>query len=397
MRHFDGRRVLLVVTGGISAYKSVSLLRLLTEAGATVEVLMTEAAEQMVGHVTFEALSGLPVHRNLWEKPLAHIELGRDSDLIIVAPATADMLARMAQGLAGDLASATLLAAEAPILAAPAMNTRMWEHPATRANVARLSDAGVTMVGPATGWLAEGETGEGRMEEPETIFAHAARRIAPAGELTGRKVVVTAGPTRAALDPVRYIGNRSSGRMGYALAQAAWTRGAEVVLVSGPATIDPPVGPRVVEVETAGEMLEAVRSELTDAAVLAMAAAVADFAPADVADRKIKKEGTALDLSLAAGPDLLQETREARTKAGVFTLGFALETHDGIANAQRKLREKGLDMVALNMADEPGSGFDVETNRVTLIEPDDAVEELPLLGKLEVAERLLDRIEERLA
>lgn len=397
MRHFDGRRVLLVVTGGISAYKSVSLLRLLTEAGASVEVLMTEAAEQMVGHVTFEALSGRPVHRNLWEKPLAHIELGRDSDLIIVAPATADMLARMAQGLAGDLASATLLAAEAPILAAPAMNTRMWEHPATRANVQRLSDAGVTMVGPTTGWLAEGETGEGRMEEPETIFAHAARRIAPAGELTGRKVVVTAGPTRAALDPVRYIGNRSSGRMGYALAQAAWTRGADVVLVSGPASVDPPVGPRVIEVETAGEMLEALRAELEDAAVLAMVAAVADFAPADVADEKIKKDGTAFDLSLAGGPDLLHETRDARAEGGVFTLGFALETHDGVANAQRKLREKGLDMVALNMADEPDSGFDVETNRVTLIEPDDAVEELPLLSKLEVAERLLDRIEERLA
>lgn len=397
MRHFDGRRVLLVVTGGISAYKSVSLLRLLTEAGASVDVLMTEAAEKMVGHVTFEALSGRPVHRNLWEWPLAHIELGRDTDLIIVAPATADMLARMAQGLAGDLASATLLAAEAPILAAPAMNTRMWEHPATRANIARLSEAGVTLVGPATGWLAEGETGEGRMEEPEVIFAHGARRIAPEGELKGRKVVVTAGPTRAALDPVRYIGNRSSGRMGYALAQAAWTRGADVVLISGPASVEPPIGPRVVEVETAAEMLEALRSELEGAAVLAMAAAVADFAPADVADRKIKKDGAALDLSLAAGPDLLHETREVRTKAGVFTLGFALETHDGIANAQRKLREKGLDMVALNMADEPDSGFDVETNRVTVIEPDDAVEELPLLEKSEVAERLLDRIEERLA
>lgn len=396
MRPFDGKRVLLVVSGGISAYKSVILLRLLAEAGARVEVLMTDAAEQMVGHVTFEALSGRPVHRSLWTRPLAHIELGRDCDLVVVAPATADILAKLAQGLADDLASSTLLAAAAPVLAAPAMNTRMWENSATRANIEALRAAGVEFVGPATGFLAEGETGLGRMAEPVSILAHVGRRLEIGSALAGRTVVVTAGSTRAPIDPVRYIGNRSSGRMGYALAASAWRRGAEVTLISGPATVPPPPGPRLVSVERADEMLDALRAELSEAAVLLMAAAVSDFQVPEERPDKIKRSAAGLELRLESGPDLLVETLEERRAAGVFTLGFALETENGIENARRKRTGKGLDMIALNFAGASGSGFDVPTNRVTVIESDDSVEELPLLSKEEVAERLLDRIEERL-
>jgi len=398
LRPFDGKRVLLVVTGGISAYKSVSLLRRLTECGADVQVLMTEAAEKMVGAVTFEALSGQPVHRGLWDQPLAHIELGRDADAIVVAPATANILAKLAHGLADDLASATLLAASAPVLVAPAMNTRMWNNPATQANIALVETAGVTRVGPATGPLAEGESGLGRMEEPDVILAHVGRLLEGDSILKGKKVVVTAGPTLVPLDPVRYLGNRSSGRMGFALAASAWRRGADVVLICGPTSVEPPAGPRVERVESSDEMLGSLRAELDGAAILAMAAAVADFRAQQPGDQKLKKDdATSLDLKLTLGPDLLLETMEQRASKSVFTLGFALETEDGLANARIKLRDKGMDMVALNLAGEPDSGFDAVTNRVTIIDRDDSVEELPLLAKYEVADRLLDRIEERLS
>jgi phosphopantothenoylcysteine decarboxylase/phosphopantothenate--cysteine ligase len=397
VRPFDGKRVLLVVSGGIAAYKSVHLLRLMTEAGARVEVVMTKAAEEMVGHVTFEALSGRPVQRSLWERPLAHIELGRDADLIVVAPATANILAKLAHGLADDLASATLLAAAVPIVAAPAMNSRMWRNPATRGNLEALREAGVELVGPAEGALAEGEVGIGRMVEPEELLAHVGRRLESPSPLAGRRVVVTAGPTRAPVDPVRYLGNRSSGRMGYALAAAAWRRGAEVVLISGPASLAPPPGPELVRVERAEEMLGALRKALEGASVLCMAAAVSDFRASEVRPDKIKKSGSDLEVRFEPGPDLLAETREARRAAGILSLGFALETRDGVENARRKLNEKGLDMIALNFAGEPGSGFESPTNRVTLIESDDSLEELPLLGKEELADRLLDRIEERLS
>lgn len=396
MRPFEGRRVLLVVSGGIAAYKSVYLLRRLKEAGAVVDVLMTEAAERMVGPVTFEALAGRPVHRSLWAEPLAHIELGREAELVVVAPATADLLAKLAHGLADDLASATLLAAAAPVLAAPAMNTRMWTHPATQANVETLLARGVELVGPDDGPLAERESGIGRMAEPEELLAHIGRRLEEDSPLAGRKVVVTAGPTREPIDAVRYVGNRSSGRMGFALAASAWRRGADVVLICGPTAVRPPTGPRRVRVETAEEMLEALEAELEGAAVLLMAAAVSDFRNPNRMDRKIKKEGGGLELRLEPGPDLLAETAERRRASGTFTLGFALETEDGVANARRKRTEKGLDMVALNYADDPDGGFDAATNRVTIVTDDELVEELPLLDKSEVADRLLDRIEERL-
>jgi phosphopantothenoylcysteine decarboxylase/phosphopantothenate--cysteine ligase len=399
VRPFDGRRVLLVVSGGIAAYKSAYLLRLLGEAGATVDVVMTRAAERFVGPVTFEALSGRPVHTDLWERPLAHIELGRDADLAIVAPATADLLADMAAGRADGLAPATLLAASCPVLACPAMNGRMWEHPATRENVARLRERGVRLVGPAHGPLAEGEIAIGRMEEPSTILAEAGRLLETGSALSGLRVVVTAGPTRAPIDPVRYVGNRSSGRMGFALAASAWRRGADVVCIHGPASVAVPHGPRAVPVETSAEMGEALARELETADVLVMAAAVSDYLCAEPRAAKIRKEDlgdTDLALHLVRGPDLLRATRAARAERGTLTLGFALETGNGRENARRKLEEKGMDLVALNEAGRPDTGFEAETNRVTLIDASGAVEELPLLPKPDVADLLLDRVEARL-
>ena len=399
MRPFDGRRVLLVVSGGIAAYKSVILLRAFRAAGAEVEVLMTSAAERFVGPVTFEALAGRPVHTDLWTNPLAHIELGRACDLAIVAPATADLLSAMAHGRADDLASATLLAADCPVLACPAMNVRMWENPSTRRNIALLTGDGIQFVGPAHGELAEGETGIGRMAEPEEIMVEAGRILEPESELAGRKLVVTAGPTREAIDPVRFIGNRSSGRMGFELAASAWRRGAEVVCIHGPVSVPPPLGPRNIEVEDAVSMLNALRTELEGSSVLCMAAAVSDFQVEQPSNEKIKKDELAagkLALALESGPDLLLETAEQRAAAGVFTLGFALETTDGVSNATAKLERKSMSLVALNQAGAQDAGFEVDTNRITLIDPSGSVEELPLLSQREAADRLLDRIEARL-
>lgn len=398
MRPFDGRRILLVVSGGIAAYKSVILVRRLLQAGAEVDVIMTPSAKEFIGPVTFEGITGRPVHHDLWERPMAHLELGAMADAVVVAPATADLLARMATGRADDLAATALLAADAPILAAPAMNTRMWQNPASRANAETLRDRGVQLVGPAHGELAEGEVGLGRMAEPEVLLAETGRLLerlrSTDSPLEGLKVVVTAGPTRAPMDPVRYLGNRSSGRMGFAVAAAAWRRGADVRLLSGPARADVPHGPRLTRVERSEEMLDALHAELPGSRVLVMAAAVADFEFAEERDRKIKRgEEEALEIHLRPAPDLLAETRELRDREGIFTVGFALETNDPGASARRKLRDKKLDLVALNEAGSPDTGFDAPTNQLTLIAPDGQEERLPLLPKEEAAERLLDRVE----
>lgn len=392
-----GPRVLLVVSGGIAAYKSAVLVRRLREVGATVDVVMTAAADRMMGTTTFQALSGRPVHVDLWTEPLAHIELGREADLAIVAPATAHILARMAHGLADDMATAMLLAASCPILVCPAMNVRMWENEATRQNVLTLRERGVEVLGPEYGELAEGEEGLGRMVEPEVI-AEAAHRLMrrPTSALAGRKVVVTAGPTLAPIDPVRYLGNRSSGKMGFALARSAWRRGADVVLIAGPTTALPPHGPRLLRVETATEMLDTLQREIDGAALLIMAAAVSDFVVRTVAERKIKREGSAgLELRLEAGPDLLSETIERRSAGSVFSVGFAVETDDALENARRKLNAKSIDLMVVN---EPGpdTAFDADTNRVTLLDPTGWTDEWPLLPKETVAERLLDVVEGRL-
>lgn len=396
-RPWVGSRVLLGVTGGIAAYKVVQVARDLTQLGAAVDVVMTRSARAFVGEVSFEGVTGRPVLSEILEpgRALDHIRLAREADAVCVAPATADFLARAAHGRSDDLLSAILLATRAPVLVCPAMNDAMWSHPATVANAARVVDLGYAMVGPADGALAVGEgSGPGRMEEQATIIQHVGRALTGPTRFTGRRVVVTAGPTREPVDPVRFLGNRSSGRMGFALAAAAWRRGAHVALVAGPTQLDPPAGPRLHAVESADAMKNAVDRLVRDADLLVMAAAVADFRPSRPPERKIKKEAAPDAIALEAAPDVLRETAESRP-SGCLVVGFALETDDGEANARRKLESKGMDLVVLNQTGSD-SGFETETNRVTLIERGGESELLPLLAKDEVAERILDRIERRM-
>jgi phosphopantothenoylcysteine decarboxylase/phosphopantothenate--cysteine ligase len=392
-----GRRVVLGVSGGIASYKACFVARRLTEAGATVDVVLTSAAAEFVRPVTFEALTGRPVLASLWDRDraLAHISLAKESDLVIVAPATANLIARAAQGMADDLLTAILLARRGPVLLAPAMNDKMFSHPKTGENLEALRARGWVVVGPERGALAEGWSEDpGRMSEPETIVAHAERILrAPHSRLNGKKVVVTAGPTREALDPVRVITNRSSGRMGYALARAAFARGAEVVLISGPTLLSPPPGVEPIRVESTEEMARAVAAALKKAAVLVMAAAPADFRPARPAKRKRPRSEGPLSLELEPTPDILENTKPLRRRC--VTVGFALETGSDLARARRKLEDKGLDLIVVNRADEPGSGTEVETNRVTLIGKRGS-ESLPLLAKEEVAEKIWDAVEELL-
>jgi phosphopantothenoylcysteine decarboxylase / phosphopantothenate---cysteine ligase len=391
-----GRHVVLGVSGGIAAYKSCVLARRLTEAGATVDVVLTAAASEFVRPVVFEALTGRPVLTSLWEpqRALAHLALAKTPDLVILAPATAHLLARAAMGLADDLLTALLLARTGPVLCAPAMNDAMWAHPATRANLKTLAKRGWQFIGPDAGPLAEGPSERpGRMSEPETIVAAAARLVAGQGRWVGRKVVVTAGPTREHLDPVRVITNPSSGRMGYALAEAALARGAEVVLVTGPTELPLPGAAAAVRVETTAEMGRAVQAVLKDAHVLFMAAAPADYRPLAPADRKRPRDGGRLSIELEATPDILAGLKRPK---GCIVVGFALETGDGLARAREKLQTKRLDFVVLNDALEPGAGFEVTTNKVTILPKAGEPVALPLLPKRDVAERILDLVESAL-
>lgn len=395
-RPFSGRRVVLGVTGGIAAYKAVTVARELTLAGAAVDVVLSQGALEFVRPLTFEALTGRPAYSSLYPSgdPLLHIRLARDADAVVIAPATANLLARAAAGMADDLLTATLLATEAPVVVCPAMNDRMYAHPATQSNLQRLKEFGYLIAGPAVGPLAWGEgEGPGRMLEPEEILAHAGRALEGRTPLAGRRVVVTAGPTREAIDPVRYIGNRSSGRMGYEIAAAAWRRGADVLLISGPSHLPPPVGVELRKIESAEEMRAAVADALPAADALVMVAAVADFRPASSAEQKIKKEaGIVPHIELEPTADVLRATREVR-RAGSVIVGFALETTDAVENGRRKLEGKGLDLLVVNDATEPGAGFEVETNRVVLLQAGQPDEALPLMSKAEVADRILDRVE----
>lgn len=394
-RPFDGRRVLLGVTGGIACYKSVTLARLLTQAGAAVDVVLTRSAAEFVGAITFEAVTGRPVHTALLDPghALDHIRLARAADAIVVAPATADFMARAAQGRADDLLTACLLATEAPVLLVPAMNDRMWAHPATTRNAETLRGLGYRVLDPDEGPLAVGEgSGPGRMPEPDAILAHVGRVVeGGTGPLAGKRVVVTAGPTREAVDPVRYLSNRSSGKMGIALAEAAWRRGADVTLIAGPLSVAEPTGMRVVHVETTAEMAAAVGDALRSAEVLIMAAAPADFRPASPAPGKIKKASAPASLVLAPTQDILASTVDQR-QPGAVVVGFALETHDAVSGGRAKLSAKKLDLVVVNDATESGAGFGVDTNRVTLLSADGAEEALPLLSKHDVADVILDRV-----
>jgi phosphopantothenoylcysteine decarboxylase / phosphopantothenate---cysteine ligase len=395
-RPFIGRRVVLGVTGGIAAYKAIQLARDLTQAGSEVEVVLTAGALEFVKPLSFEALTGRAVHTTMYApgEPLTHIQLARDADVIVVAPATANFIARASIGMADDLLTAVLLATPAPVLVCPAMNDRMYAHPATRANLSRLRELGYHTAGPAVGPLAWGEgEGPGRLLEPEDLLAEVGRLLEAPSPLAGKRVLVTAGPTREAIDPVRYIGNRSSGRMGYAIAAAAWRRGARVTLISGPASVASPYGCERVSVESAQEMHDRVAEELSDADVLVMAAAVADFRPAGAADQKIKKTRDATpELRLEPTPDVLRATREKR-KRGAIIVGFALETQDVLANGRAKLEAKGLDLVVVNDATESGAGFEVPTNRVTLLSATGGEEPLGLMAKEAVADEILDRVE----
>jgi len=389
-----GKRILLGVTGSIAAYKAVELLRELTRRGAEVRCAMTESATRFVAPLTFQSLSRRPVLTDLYaqdyEGQIAHIAAAGGADLFLVAPATAHTLAKFAHGLADDFLTNLFLAATCPVLLAPAMDAEMWRHPATQANVATLRQRGVQFVGPASGELASGLTGPGRLAEPAEIVGAVEALFARARDLAGRSVLVTAGPTYEPLDPVRFVGNRSSGRMGFALAEAAAARGARVLLVTGPTHLTPPPGVECIRVQTTQEMYEAVlaRAEGTDAII--KAAAPADYRAAKVAPAKIKKGREILTLELTPTPDILAEL--ARRKGASVLVGFAAETEELVANAREKLRKKNLDLVVANDVGAKDAGFAAETNRVTLVSGDGEIEALPLLSKQEVAHRILDRV-----
>jgi phosphopantothenoylcysteine decarboxylase/phosphopantothenate--cysteine ligase len=391
-----GRHVVLGVSGGIACYKSCTLARRLTEAGALVDVVLTASATEFVRSPTFEALTGRAVLTSLWERDraLAHIDLAHAPDLVILAPATAHLLARAAAGAADDLLTALLLARTGPVLCAPAMNDAMYAHPATTANLKTLAARGWQFIGPDIGPLAEGPSHRpGRMSEPERIFAAAARLLGTRPPWAGKRVVVTAGPTREHLDPVRVITNPSSGRMGYALAEAAYERGAEVTLLSGPVDLPAPYGVVVHRVETTEEMQRALQAMIKKADALFMAAAPADFKPKQQASTKQPRKGAALTVTLESTPDILGSlTRPAK----LLAVGFALETGGGVDRAKIKLREKKLDYIVLNDALEPGAGFEVSTNRVTIIANQGEPLVLPLLSKRAVADRILDAVERAL-
>ena len=375
------------------------LARRLVEAGARVDVVLTRAAAEFVRPVTFEALTGRPVLTSLWEPggALSHVRLGEDADVVIVAPATAHLIARLAQGLADDLLTTLLLATTAPVLLAPAMNDEMFAAATTRANLAGLTARGVATVGPEVGALAEGPSERpGRMSEPDTIMLHAMRLLASAASrLAGRRVVVTGGPTREPLDPVRVVTNRSSGRMGIALAEAAWARGAHVRLILGPGALAPHADIDVERVETTAEMGAAVGHVLPGTDVLVMAAAPADYRAEEIAPVKRSRRSGTLSLSLTPTDDILQGTRSQR-KPGAVIVGFALETGDALEKGRAKLTAKALDLIVVNDALEPGAGFEVDTNRVVILDRNGSAQPLALASKREIADGILDAVEARL-
>jgi len=387
-----GRRIVLGVTGGIAAYKAVEVCRRLMDAGAWVTPVLTAEAERFVGATTFSALASEPVRRSLWSEaePVPHTHLGQQADLVLVAPATARFLGLYAGGIAEGLLTATVLATRAPVVVCPAMHTEMWEHPAVQENVARLARRGVRVVGPATGRLAGGDSGPGRLVEPAEILTAVAGVLRRRGQLAGRRVLVTAGGTREPIDPVRVLTNRSSGRQGHALAEAARDRGAEVVLVTTTDRPGPP-GARVLRVETAAQMAEAVLAEAPGCDVVVMAAAVADFRPVAVAPTKLKKSEGPPKIELVPTEDILAELGRRR-RPGQVLVGFAAETGDPEAEAARKLVAKGVDLVVANDVSRPEAGFESETNEVLVLDAAGGRSVVTLRSKREVAEAVLDRV-----
>jgi phosphopantothenoylcysteine decarboxylase / phosphopantothenate---cysteine ligase len=392
-----GKEIVLGVTGGIAAYKAVELLRLLTKAGANVHVIMTRAAMEFVAPLTFQTLSMNPVHTDLFnliaEQEIGHITLADRAQLLIIAPATANCIGKLASGLADDLLTTTVMATKAPVLIAPAMNVNMYQNSLYRENVEKLLRHGYMFVEPVKGMLACGWEGEGKLQDPQVIFEEAVAALA-GKDLAGEKILITAGPTREELDPIRFLSNHSSGKMGYALAAAAYRRGARVTLVTGPTCLEAPYGVETVRSFSAGEMREAVLRRYVDSTVIIKAAAVADYRPELRADKKIKKSAKTLTLTLVKNPDILGEL--ARLKQNRILVGFAAETDSLAENAGKKLVEKNLDMVVANDVSQEGAGFNVDTNRVTLLSRDGSVENLPLMQKSELADVILDRVAELL-
>ncbi len=388
--YLAGRRIVLGVTGGIAAYKSVEVMRRLQDLGAHVVPVLTESATKMIGLKTFEALASEPPKTSLYSDshPSPHTYLGQSADLIVIAPATARIISDLRTGRSADLLAATLLATEAPVVVAPAMHTEMWNHPATQENIEVLRSRGVIIVGPAVGRLAGGDSGPGRLEEPETIVEAVVETLLSNADLRGVKVVITAGGTREALDPVRYLGNRSTGRQGHALATEAFARGAEVVLITTSKLPSRP-GIRRIDVVSAAEMASATKSEASDADVVIMAAAVADFRPSVIADRKLKKADGTPGVELEPTEDILASLGESK-RPGQVLVGFAAETNDLAANAQRKLVKKNADLIVANDVSAPDVGFGHETNAVTIFSVAGPAVEVPLSQKSVVAKSVLD-------
>lgn len=398
VKPLQDKRIVLGVSGSIAAYKAADLASKLAQAGAQVDTILTRAATEFIAPLTFQSVTGRRAYTDddLWghEAHVLHIGLGHAADLLLVAPATAHTLAKLAQGLGDDLLGVTALAATCPVLVAPAMDAGMYAHPATQTNVELLKSRGVTFVGPEAGHLASGLMGHGRMSEPLDILGQVRYRLTRSGPLAGRTVVVTAGGTREPVDPVRYLTNRSSGKQGYAVAQAALDAGAEMILISTVDSLPLPAGAQLRHVETARQMADAVLAAVTDADVLVMAAAVADFRPAQAADHKIKKESGLPTLALDANPDILLAVADRRRDLGrpKVVVGFAAETDDLLKNAQGKLERKGLSFIVANDVSAEDAGFAVDTNRVVLLGVDGWSETLPLMSKSGVAEKVIERV-----
>lgn len=397
MENLQGKCVLLCVSGGIAAYKMPNMASALVKAGATVHVLMTENATQFITPLTFESLTNnrcvVDTFARDFKYDIAHISLATAADLILIAPATANVIAKLAHGIADDMLTTTVLASKCKKLVAPAMNTAMLENPITQDNIALLRRYGFGIIEPASGMLACHAVGSGKLPDPEVLLDHIAKEIAREKDLEGVRVTVTAGPTQESLDPVRYLTNHSSGRMGYAIAREAMLRGAQVTLISGPVSLDPVPFVELRPVTTAAEMLAAIQDTLPETEILIKAAAVADYRPANVAEDKMKKKDGEMSIPLARTSDILGWVAENR-HPGLFVCGFSMETRDMLENSQAKLERKKLDMIVANNLKVAGAGFGVDTNVVTVITADGA-EELPLMGKDEVAHRLLDVIQKR--
>lgn len=387
------KTIILGVTGGIAAYKAAELTRLLIRAGSNLHVIMTRGAAEFVTPLTFQTLSKNPVHTDIFsltqEADVGHISLADRADLFVIAPATANIIGKTANGIADDLLSTTVMATKAPVLLAPAMNCNMYENPIVQENMEKLKKYGYHFIEPETGALACGYEGKGRMAEPADILEEIETILSPK-DLKGERILITAGPTYEAIDPVRFLGNRSSGKMGYALARIALRRGAEVALISGPSSLRPPRGARSISVESADEMRKAVMANLKDATTVVMASAVADYRPRKTASEKMKKGKELLSIDLEKTEDILSEIGKKKGKR--LLIGFAAETENLVANAKKKLKEKNLDLIVANNVKDPGAGFGVDTNIVTIIDRKGKVEELPKMSKDDVAWKVLDMV-----